>query len=125
MLILNSNSHTLRKTLEPVPRSPVYFAIVAAVFLWCAALVTIPVARAAGVSAAGRGYDFFSHICHQEDSRSLHVAGYPMAVCARCSAIYFAFFLGVLLSPFLSRRMRFGPVWLWMIAIIPMLLDVG
>src|SRR5260221_9411438 len=109
MLILTPNTPTLEKIRPPVHRSPFYFAIVAAVFLWCAALVTIPLARAAGVSAASRGYDFFSHICHQEDARSLHFAGYPMAVCARCSAIYFAFFLGVLLSPLLSRRMRFTP----------------
>ena len=125
MLIISPNSPTLEKIRLPVRRSPLYFAVAAAVLLWCAALVAIPLARAAGFSPAADGYAFFSHICHQEDARSLHIAGYPIAVCARCSAIYFAFFAGVLLSPFLSRRMRMRAAWFWLAAIIPMLLDVG
>jgi uncharacterized membrane protein len=36
-------------------------------------------------------YSFFSRICHQDPTRSWRVAGEPLAVCIRCSSIYFAF----------------------------------
>lgn len=102
-----------------------YYAILVGVLLWCAAVVTVPLAASAQLPSARIGYSFFSQICHQEDSRSLHLAGFPLAVCARCSAIYFGFLAGVLLYPALSRKMQFPARWAWSIAIIPMLLDVG
>jgi uncharacterized membrane protein len=125
MLILSSISHILQKIQRSVARSPAYFTIAAGVFLWCAAIVTVPLAGAAGIHSVDGGYAFFSHVCHQFDSRTLHIAGYPMAVCARCSAIYLGFFIGVLLSPTLSRRLRLAPGWSWAIAVVPMLFDVG
>ncbi|NTW49558.1 MAG: DUF2085 domain-containing protein [Chlorobiales bacterium] len=33
-------------------------------------------------------YTGFSHICHQQADRCLFISGYPMAICARCTAIY-------------------------------------
>ena len=106
-------------------RSAAYYAVIIGVLLWCTALLVLPLAASARISTAGIGYGFFSHICHQEDSRSLHIAGYPLAVCARCSAIYFGFFFGVLLYPFLSGKVSFPPRWMWIIAVAPMMFDVG
>jgi len=72
-------------------------------------------------------YLLFSPICHQLPERSFHFFGYPLAVCHRCTGIYFGLFLGMLLpagkspqfgSP-LSRRL-----FVFCIC-IPMLLDVS
>ena len=55
-----------------------------------------------------------------------HVIGHiEAAYRARCSGIYFGFFIGVLLSPVLSRRVLLPPRSAWIIAAFPMLLDVG
>jgi uncharacterized membrane protein len=43
------------------------------------------------------GYLLFSPLCHQIPERSFHICGYPLAVCHRCSGIYFGLFLGLLL----------------------------
>jgi uncharacterized membrane protein len=68
---------------------------------------------------------FFSTICHQYESRSLHIAGHQLAVCARCSGIYFGFFIGVVLVPFLSRTKFHQTLKLLLIAVLPMLVDVA
>jgi len=66
---------------------------------------------------------FFSPVCHQIPEYSLSLFGYPLAVCARCTAIYFGFFAGVVLSPKLSRYLRHRYVF-WIIAVLPMTVDV-
>jgi uncharacterized membrane protein len=48
---------------------------------------------------------FFSSICHQIPERSFQLAGEPLAVCARCTGIYFGFALAALV--------------LWMLRIVP------
>ena len=42
-------------------------------------------------------YLLFSPLCHQMSERSFHLCGYPLAVCHRCTGIYFGLFLGMLL----------------------------
>ena len=70
-------------------------------------------------------YQFYSHICHQFDSRSLHVCGHKFAVCARCTAIYAGFFVGVVLFPFAAASLRKKSfAWLFLAA-VPMMIDVG
>ena len=44
---------------------------------------------------AGLAYAVGSCICHQLASRSLHLAGAQMAVCARCAGIYLALAVGL------------------------------
>lgn len=48
---------------------------------------------------AGLIYGFFSTICHQIDSRSFHVSGQALAVCARCLGIYSGLLVALLLLP--------------------------
>jgi uncharacterized membrane protein len=60
-------------------------ALLAASTLWCLSIVAAPAFGLAWV------YDLFSVICHQDPSRSWHIAGEPFAVCIRCASIYFAF----------------------------------
>ncbi len=52
-------------------------------------------------------YLIFSPICHQLESRSFLLLGYPLAVCARCTGIYAGFLAGLLyLSLSWNRRSR-------------------
>jgi len=62
-----------------------YAALLAGATLWCLSIVVAPMLGLPWV------YVFFSRICHQDPSRSWHLAGEPFAVCIRCTSIYFAF----------------------------------
>ena len=65
-------------------------------------------------------------MCHQFENRSLHLDGKPLPVCARCTAIYFAFLAGVLVYP-LVRRLQEPRVPSRLVvvgAVLPMVLDV-
>ena len=57
--------------------------------LWCAAIVAAPVFHLPFV------YDFFSRICHQNPARSWFVYDEPLAVCVRCTSIYFGFLISL------------------------------
>ena len=57
---------------------------------WCVAILAAPLWNLAPV------YLFFSIICHQQPARSWIIAGEPLAVCIRCTAVYFGFFAGLL-----------------------------
>ena len=66
-------------------KNKTYAALVAGSTLWCTSIIAAPLFGWDSV------YSFFSKICHQDPTRSWHVAGEPFAVCIRCSSIYFAF----------------------------------
>jgi uncharacterized membrane protein len=71
-------------------------------------------------------YQPFHTICHQLTERSIHVLGTPLAVCMRCSAIYFGFLFGTIL--YLPMR-SFGVLIterrvLLIVSILPLLADV-
>lgn len=78
-----------------------------------------------GRHAAGVLYFGFSRICHQFDSRSLHLFGAKLGVCVRCSSIYFSFLAGVLVVPLVrSVGPRSIPSTMWLlVGIAPMALD--
>ena len=104
-----------------------YNILLVATFLWCALLFLPPVAasiEASSSSISSTCYKFFSLICHQYDSRSLHVFGWKLAVCARCFGVYLGFLIGVLVVPFFYPR-NFSKIILWLtVAVLPMMLDV-
>jgi uncharacterized membrane protein len=62
-----------------------YIALLAAATLWCISIVAAPLLGLSWV------YSLFSRICHQDPSRSWHLAGEPLAVCIRCTSVYFGF----------------------------------
>ncbi len=105
-----------------------YIILLIGVLLWCTLIILPPLFMNAGSSFAPLAevlYKSFSHVCHQYDSRSIHIDGYKFAVCGRCTAIYFGFLFGVLLIRQLSRRsLRPSVIW-WVIAIVPMIVDVA
>jgi uncharacterized membrane protein len=66
-------------------KKKIYVLLVTASTLWCISIVAAPFLGLSWV------YTFFSRICHQDPSRSWHLSGEPLAVCIRCTSIYFAF----------------------------------
>jgi uncharacterized membrane protein len=98
--------------------------------LICAGIVAAPLLTSSSRPLAGGAtYLLFSQVCHQIPERSFFLHGQPLAVCHRCSGIYFGLFLGSLISagtfsPLLRiarRRMWVlaGAVPLWMDALGP------
>jgi uncharacterized membrane protein len=101
-----------------------YYFFLGGALIWCLLLFLPPVASLLNAPLiAEQSYKIYSRICHQYDSHSLHLFGEKLAVCARCSTIYFGFFFGVLLSPLISKKFSQNSHWL-LIALVPMLLDV-
>jgi uncharacterized membrane protein len=105
-----------------------YAVILAGAIAWCTLIVIAPAAASSAAYAplATFLYAFFSPLCHQIDARSLHLFGGPLAVCGRCTGIYFGFLLGTIAYPF-ARRVRRGEgpgrVFL-LVTVAPMVLDV-
>jgi uncharacterized membrane protein len=94
----------------------------------CAAAWSAPLLAARGQQLASTLiYDIFSRVCHQDLSRSFLFYGYPVAVCHRCSGIYFGLFIGSML-PLDRLRVLETPrcrrIWV-LCTTVPMLLDVG
>lgn len=55
-------------------------------------------------------YQIFSPLCHQMETRSFSLFGFPLAVCARCTGIYIGFLAGVLyLLATLNKPLRTTP----------------
>ncbi len=94
--------------------------------LWAAALLLSAAGLAAAAAAPllmARGrrsalllYAVFSPLCHQDPGRSFSLAGFPLAVCARCAGIYLGAFLGLaarpLVRPLTDLRPPRTPVFL-------------
>ena len=104
-----------------------YYLLVAGVLLWCLLLVAPPLLMLTGTTYAPLAdtiYKSFSPVCHQYDSHSLHIGGNKLAVCARCSAVYVGFLVGVLLFRVPVRKGIPRPLAAWIIACAPMVADV-
>ena len=105
-----------------------YAVILSGAVAWCALILLAPAANSspAFVPLGSILYAFFSPLCHQIEARSFHLFGAPLAVCGRCSAIYFGFLFGTIAHPLAGNLLhagRQGRMFL-ILAIAPMLLDV-
>jgi uncharacterized membrane protein len=104
----------------------VYSVFLALVAAWCGGIILAPLLVSSEPRISSLLYSFYAPICHQIDARSLHIDGAKLAVCARCSGIYFSFLISVLLFP-VFRRLA-SPVvpsrWWLSVAILPMAADV-
>jgi len=101
--------------------------ILAGAALWCMLILAAPLASATTAAPFGAlVYAFFRPVCHQIDARSFHLFGAPLAVCARCSSIYFGFLAGTILYPALrgALRRRTPGRLLLAVALAPMALEV-
>ncbi|MFN8062678.1 MAG: DUF2085 domain-containing protein [Vicinamibacterales bacterium] len=89
-------------------RRPAPFAVLVAATLvvWCAALVAAPVVAArAGTGgpvgpAVGATTVYLAGrlVCHQRPTRSFHLAGHQLPVCARCCGLYLGAAAGAVLA---------------------------
>ena len=108
-------------------QSTSYTTIRIGTFLWCLFLFVPPLISSfenmSNVISV-RLYHFFSSICHQYDSRSLHLLGYKLAVCVRCLAIYLGFFVGTCFIQFRQKKYEASIALPLFIAVLPMLADV-
>lgn len=109
----------------------VIFSIILAIsVLWCGGILVAPMwAGEQGLRGdVSEGiYGFFAKSCHQLDSRSHHLWEHKLGVCSRCTSIYFAFLLGVIIYPFFRKlsNIDLPSLWYLFIPVGLMLLDVA
>jgi uncharacterized membrane protein len=111
-------------------RGPVlaWFVMVCLAVVFVGLVVVAPLALAGNHSSiAFVIYKGFSKVCHQIPERSFFLAGYPLAVCSRCTGLYAGFTAALIAYP-LFRSFRTTdpphPRWLLMAA-IPLAIDFG
>ena len=118
---------TARAGAEWRRRAVTAWAVCAAVLLALTALIIVaPLARAAGYNGLAQTlYSGFSPICHQLPDRSFHLHGFPFAVCARCTGLYFGLAAGFTAYPLLRSLRRFDtPARSWLfLALLPVTVD--
>jgi uncharacterized membrane protein len=115
---------------------PQFAGIRAAVLAWAllsvATLVFVSFIPAAPLAAANNHpqlalaiYQPFHFLCHQLPERSFYLAGYKLAVCARCTGIYSGFLLLLLMYPLVrSFRETSLPHRRWLLlATTPLVID--
>jgi uncharacterized membrane protein len=93
--------------LKAMPNSTTSARFLAAAvwFLPCALVIAAPLlSLEAHPAAASLVYLLFSGLCHQIPERSFDIAGFPFAVCHRCSGIYLGLFLGSLTGKICIHR---------------------
>ncbi len=104
----------------------VYTILVVLTGLWCLGILIAPALQVSHPVVASIVYSAYSPICHQIDSHCFHLFDAKWGVCIRCSAIYFSFFLSLLLYPFFRRLSSpsFPGRWWIALAVTPMVIDV-
>ncbi len=104
----------------------VWAAATALVLGFVSLVLVAPAARAGGHTLSSFFlYEMFGRVCHQIPERAFYLAGHPLAVCARCTGIYFGFAAGVLLYPLVRSLNRTDlPARKWLLlAAAPAALD--
>ncbi|MBD0273291.1 MAG: DUF2085 domain-containing protein [Acetobacteraceae bacterium] len=89
-------------------------------------IVLAPLARGAGWAALSWVlYRAFGVACHQMPERAFHVAGHPLAVCARCWGLYAGALAGLLAYPLARSLARTDAPWRgWLLlAAVPTSID--
>jgi uncharacterized membrane protein len=89
-------------------------------------ILAAPLLAADGHTTAAQNiYHSFSFVCHQIPERSFFINGHKLAVCSRCTGIYFGAMLMLLLYPLVrSLRLVHTPPRKWLIAAaIPLVID--
>jgi uncharacterized membrane protein len=109
-------------------RRPLFMwaVVTTAAWLFTSLIVIAPLAQAnAHPYLAYTLYQGFGHVCHQMPERSFFIAGHQLAVCARCTGLYFGFAAVLLFYPFVSSLKRTHvPQRKWLlIAAAPLVID--
>lgn len=96
------------------------------VLLFVSLIIAAPLLAANGHTGSALSiYHAFGFLCHQLPERSFFIDGHKLAVCSRCTGLYFGATLTLLLYPLLrSLRVAHTPHRRWLIlAAIPISLD--
>ena len=105
----------------------IYFLLLSTIIAWCLLILLAPLlAKFEHQFSSGLIYFFFSKICHQIPERSFFIYGKQLAVCSRCTGLYFGFLFGAILYPFIFKMNRFrtpSPKYL-LLASIPIGVDI-
>jgi uncharacterized membrane protein len=109
-------------------RRPLVFWVLSATIIWflLVQVIVAPLAAASGHSDLALGiYRAFGAVCHQLPDRSYFIAGHKLAVCSRCTGLYFGFGLTLLAYPLIrSLRSTQLPARRWLIlAAVPLAID--
>ena len=109
-------------------RRPVVFWAISATFvtLLVSLIVMAPLAAASGyVDLANGIYRAFAPFCHQLPERSYFIDGHKLAVCSRCTGIYFGFAFTLLLYPLVRslRNAAFPARRCLLLGTLPLLID--
>ena len=99
------------------------FAATLLVLLFVAGVIAAPLLETGGRAAGGWLRLAYAPLCHQNPERSLELASRPMAVCARCSGLYFGGAAGLALG--FAAALSLGRVrrrWL-LLAILPTVVE--
>lgn len=105
--------------VNPVTRYKIIYSfVVLLTIVWCLLFTITPILCHTSTAWKRIGtltWLFFGLTCHQIPERSFHLYGYPFAVCARCTGIYFGFLLGLLLYPMFKKWEKHElPSWKWL-----------
>jgi uncharacterized membrane protein len=111
------------QTRRPVVFWAISTGVVVSVLLL---IVSAPLAAASGHSDVALGiYRAFGAVCHQLPERSYFIDGHKLAVCSRCTGIYFGFGFALLLYPLIRSLRRIDmPARKWLLlAVLPLAID--
>jgi uncharacterized membrane protein len=75
-----------------------------------------PVLQARGSSSGAWLHLAYAPLCHQQPERSLGLAGFPLAVCARCTGLYLGGLAGLVAGVLLLRWRDRWPQRTWLFA---------
>jgi uncharacterized membrane protein len=106
-------------------------ALTVGAFLWCVVILAAPYGltstNSSVVSAAAVVYSAAGIICHQRATRSFHLGGAQLPVCARCAGLYFSGAVGAMVAWLISGRLTapIGTRRVLLVAAIPTALSVA
>ncbi len=108
-----------------ITRDRALLAAAVAAVVFSAGVFLPPLLAPAHASAGEALRSFYAPLCHQHASRSLNVAGAPLAVCARCAGAYLGGAAGLTVAALgLGRLGRRKLAWL-SLGVFPSVVDVA
>lgn len=101
-----------------------YFILLGFSLVWCTGIYITPFI--ASQQTAAILYTTYNQVCHQMADHSFQMHGSILSVCIRCTALYTAFFAGVLFYPLVSSyNFSFTSNRYYIILLaVPMIVDV-
>jgi uncharacterized membrane protein len=125
MIFLQPEQYVPQATVDRRPLL-MWLGLTGGALLLIALILTAPLAAANQDNfLAAALYQGFGYVCHQQPERSFFLAGHQLAVCSRCTGIYFGFVALTLLYPaLLPLRSTAVPERKWLVlAAVPLAID--